>query len=224
MIMRYTSAAAFRQALESHILQRSQETGLSIVRLRKGATFNRMLARLLDVAPDRWLLKGALALDFRLGVHARATLDMDLGRDDNAEAATADLLAAQERNLGDYFSFAVERTDRLDALHEGAAIRYHVHAEVAGRTFEHVIVDVGFTDRPTGKLGDHAELITAPDLFGFAGIAPLIVPVIILDHHIAEKVHAYPRASAPRPYCLGSKAATLGDAKRSPIVIMTALV
>jgi hypothetical protein len=63
--MRYTSAAAFRQALEAHIRHRSQATGLSVVRLRKGVTFDRLLARLLAVAPDRWLLKGALALDFR---------------------------------------------------------------------------------------------------------------------------------------------------------------
>lgn len=193
MTMRYTSAAAFRQALEAHLRRHSHNTGLSIVRLRKGTTFNRLLARLLDVAPDRWLLKGALALDFRLGAHARATLDMDLGRDDDADAATADLLAAQEHDLGDYFAFAVERTDRLDALREGAAVRYHVHAELASRTFEHVIVDVGFTDHPAGKRDGRAELIAAPDLLSFAGIAPPIVPVITLDHHIAEKVHAYTR-------------------------------
>jgi hypothetical protein len=193
MIMRYASAAAFRQALEAHVRQRSHDTGLSIVRLRKGATFNRLLARLLDVAPDRWVLKGALALDFRLGAHARATLDMDLGRDDDAEAATADLLAAQERDLGDFFTFGVERTDRLDALREGAAVRYHVHAELAGRTFEHVIVDVGFSERQAERPDRRAELITAPDLLGFAGIAPLVVPVITLDHHVAEKLHAYTR-------------------------------
>ncbi len=51
--MRYTSAGAFRQALEAQVRQRSERTGLSIVRLRKGVTFNRLLARVLDVAPDR---------------------------------------------------------------------------------------------------------------------------------------------------------------------------
>lgn len=64
--------------------------------------------RLLDVAPDRWILKGVLALDFRIGVQARATMDMDLGRYDDADAATTDLLAAQTRDLGDYFVFSVQ--------------------------------------------------------------------------------------------------------------------
>src|SRR5712692_10621166 len=113
--MRYTSAAAFRQGLEAQIRLRSQRSGMSIVRLRKAVTFDRLLARLLEVAPDRWLLKRALALDFRLGAQARATMDMDLVRYDDADAATADLVATQDRDLGDYFVFSIERTDRLDA-------------------------------------------------------------------------------------------------------------
>ena len=32
-----------------------------------GCVFDRLLARLLVVAPNRWLLKGAVALDFRYG-------------------------------------------------------------------------------------------------------------------------------------------------------------
>lgn len=76
--MRYASAAAFRSALEAQVRLRSQRGGSSVVRLRKAIAFERLLARLLVVAPERWMLKGALALDFRLGVHARATMDTDL--------------------------------------------------------------------------------------------------------------------------------------------------
>jgi len=166
---------------------------MSIVRLRKAVTFDRLLARLLDVAPNRWVLKGALALDFRLGAQARATMDMDLARYDDADTATVDLLAAQARDLGDYFAFSIERTDRLDALREGAAVRYHVHAELAGRTFERVVVDVGFSERPVDETHRRPELITAPDLLSFAGIAPITVPVISLEYQIAEKLHAYTR-------------------------------
>ncbi len=191
--MRYASAAAFRSALEAHLRQRSQRTGLSLVRLRKAITFERLLARLLAVAPERWVLKGALALDFRLGSQARATLDMDLGRYDDAEAATVDLLAAQMCDLGDYFVFGVERTDRLDALREAAAVRYHVHAELAGRTFEHVTVDVGFSSRPADQRGGQAETITGPDFLSFAEIAPIRIPTLTLNHHVAEKLHAYTR-------------------------------
>ncbi|HZS92024.1 MAG TPA: hypothetical protein VFE42_31635 [Chloroflexota bacterium] len=51
--MRYASAAAFRSALEAHLRQRSQRTGLSSLRLRKAITFERLLARL-RVLPRRW--------------------------------------------------------------------------------------------------------------------------------------------------------------------------
>jgi len=195
------------------------------VRVRKAITFERLLARLLVVAPDRWMLKGALALDFRLGIHARVTMDMglgryddtdaatvdllaadfrlgiharvtmdmDLGRYDDTDAATVDLLAAQERDLGDYFVFGVERTDRLDALREATAVRYHVHAELAGRTFEHVTVDVGFSPPPTGGQPWPMDTIVGPDLLAFAGITPIRIPTLSLEYHIAEKLHAYTR-------------------------------
>jgi predicted nucleotidyltransferase component of viral defense system len=54
-------------------------------------------------APHRWVLKGGFALDLRLGAKARSTKDIDLARRDDADHATADLLAAQATNLEDYF-------------------------------------------------------------------------------------------------------------------------
>jgi len=191
--MRYATAAAFRSALEAHVRLRSQRGGPSIVRVRKAIAFERLLARLLAIAPDRWMLKGALALDFRLGMHARATMDMDLGRYDDADAGTGDLLAAQERDLGDYFVFSVERTDRLDALREATAVRYHVHSELAGRTFEHVTVDVGLGPLPADQQPRHTDTIVGPDFLAFAGIAPIRIPTLSLEYHIAEKLHAYTR-------------------------------
>jgi len=191
--MRYATAAAFRSALEAQMRLRSQGGGLSIVRLRKAIAFERLLARLLAVAPDRWLLKGALALDFRLGIHARATMDMDLGRYDDIDAATGDLLAAQEHDLGDYFVFGVERTDRLAALREATAVRYHVHTELAGRTFEHVTVDIGFGPPLADRQPRHIDTIIGPDVLAFAEIAPIRIPTLALEYHIAEKLHAYTR-------------------------------
>lgn len=102
------------------------------------------------VAAERWVLKGALALHFRLGVRFRTTKDLDLGRWDGEWAATADLLAAQRLDLGDYFQFTVEKTDKVGALLEDEAIRYHVSAFLANRSFEEVIVDVGFGDSAVG--------------------------------------------------------------------------
>lgn len=65
--MKYATPGAFRTALEQRLLTAAREAGLPVVRLRKLVVFDRLLARLLIAAPDRWLLKGALALDLRLG-------------------------------------------------------------------------------------------------------------------------------------------------------------
>lgn len=65
--MKYGSAAAFRAALEQRLKTHSEKSGLSLVRLRKAVVFDRLLARLLARGPSGWVVKGALALDFRLG-------------------------------------------------------------------------------------------------------------------------------------------------------------
>jgi hypothetical protein len=187
--MKYKSGAAFRQALEQRLLARSRETGTSLVRLRKAVAFDRLLARLMIAAPRRWVLKGALALDFRLGEGTRTTKDMDLVRNDNETAATSDLIAAQAIELDDFFSFEVEKIGAPSEELEGAAVRYGVRTELGGRRFEDVIVDIAFPD----PLKWEPEKIAGPDLLVFAGINPIEVPVLPLEQHIAEKVHAYTR-------------------------------
>jgi len=190
--MRYGSAGAFRTALERRLLTQAEQTGVPLVRLRKLVAFDRLIARLMAVAPERWLLKGAVALHFRVGPRFRSTMDLDLGRHDDEQAATADLLLAQSVDLGDYFRFAIQRTSKLDALVEGAAVRYHVTAELDRRPFEYVTVDVGFGDPPLLE----PEVLRGPDLLGFADIPPAEVPTLPLEQHVAEKVHAYTRAYA----------------------------
>jgi len=157
--------------------------------LRKQAVFDRILARLLVVAPERWILKGGFALDLRLGTHARATKDVDLARRDDVEHATADMVAAQNTDVGDYFQFVVERTDALDALLEGAAVRYRVDCALAGRRFEHVVVDIGFGD----PFPVEPDVLPGIGLLDFAEVDRPQVPTIPLAQHVAEKVHAYAR-------------------------------
>lgn len=121
MTGKYRTAAAFRTALEAHIAAHARRATVLVVRVRKAAMFERLLARLQTVAPDRWLLKDALALDFRFGTRARATNDMDLARIDDVETATAELMAAAAYDAGDNFRFVVQQTNRLDALETAAA-------------------------------------------------------------------------------------------------------
>ena len=93
-------------ALGERLKGEAERTGLSLARLRKRVAFELFLRRLVEVAPNRWVLKGALALDLRLDVVTRPTKDIDLGRDDDEEAAIKDIAAAQQLHLDDFFTFA----------------------------------------------------------------------------------------------------------------------
>ena len=193
--MRYASAASFRRALEDRLQQRARDTGEPLMRLRKSVAFQRLLARLQQVAPDRWMLKGGLALDFRLadraGPQPRATKDMDLARTEGLETADVDFRAVVGVELHDFFEFGIERMEvpqEEDKVAGGAALRYRVTASLASRTFERVLVDVGVAPPPV-----EPEVVQAPDLLGFAGVPPVRVLAIPAAWHVAEKVHAYTR-------------------------------
>lgn len=144
-------------------------------------------ARLTLAAPGRWVLKGALALDFRMGERTRTTKDMDLVWQDDEQSATADLVACQSVDLDDFFVFAIQKAGRITEEQDGGDIRYRVRAELAGRLFENVIVDIGFSD----PLAWEPEVIRGTDLLSFAGFDRIEVPALPLEQHVAEKVHAY---------------------------------
>jgi len=186
--VKYASADRFRTALEERLRQKAKEIGLPLLRLRKEVAFERLLARLLVVAPERWMLKGGLALDYRLGDRARSTQDMDLGHRESLDSATLDVMASAALDLGDYFVYTIERSDPLP-IPEVGAVRYRVHVELAGRTFERAVVDIGLNTAAT--LG--VERIRSRGLLAFAGLDSPLVPAFPLAFHIAEKVHAYTR-------------------------------
>jgi hypothetical protein len=150
--------------------------------------FERLLARLAVAAPGKWALKGALALDFRLPDRSRTTKDMDLLRHDDEETAVGDLIEAASLDLGDFFAFSIEGRTRLGE-DEGGTVRCRLRAELAGRLFENVIVDTGFSD----PLGWAPEVVRGTDLLAFAEIEPVEVPLVPLEQQVAEKVHAYTR-------------------------------
>lgn len=187
--MRYTTATAFRQALDQRLKNQSTTTGLPLVRLRKRVAFELFLRRLAIAAPERWVLKGALALDFRLGAGTRFTKDIDLGRDDDERVAIEDITAAQQLELDDFFAFSATRSADLDATDEFSAIRFHVRAQLAGRTFEQFIVDIGFAD----SIDWVPDTIETPGSLSFADIEPIQIPAVPIPQHLAEKVHAYTR-------------------------------
>jgi len=192
--VKYDTAEAFRAALDQRIRNEATTTGLPVMRLRKRVAFERFLARLAIAEPGSWVLKGAFALELRLGVRTRMTKDIDLAGADDEQTATTRLLAAQAIDLHDHFNFDVARTAALDQAEAFRAVRYSVTAEVAGRRFEQFPVDVAVNEQPTAP----SERLPIPSLLDFADIQPIEMPVIALEQHIAEKVHAYTATYGPQ--------------------------
>jgi hypothetical protein len=123
-ISEIATPAAFRQALDHRLKTEAARTRLPLARLRKQVAFELFLRRLVAVAPDRWVLKGALALELRLKATARATRDIGLGRDDDEQAAIEDLTAAQQLVLDDFFTYTAIRNSDLDRTDEFTAVRW----------------------------------------------------------------------------------------------------
>jgi len=186
--VRYGDAAAFRQALEQRLKTRGGGDGVGIVRARKRIAFDRLLARLVAVAPNRWLLKGGFALDLRLAARARTTKDIDIEWRGKQEELLDVLIDAARHDADDFFVFAVERAgapaDRLGGSH-----RFSVSASLAGRPFESFLLDVGF--RSDAKIA--IETLHSDGFLEFAGIGPVAVDAVSLELQVAEKVHAYTR-------------------------------
>jgi predicted nucleotidyltransferase component of viral defense system len=186
--VRYGDAAAFRQALEQRLRTRAAGDGARLARDRKRVAFDRLLARLVEAAPERWLLKGGFALDLRLANRARTTRDVDIDWQAAEEELFDALIDAAELETGDFFTFEIGRTgtppERLGGSH-----RFRVTAHLAGRQFETFLLDVGL---PSDPVGEH-DTLTTPDLLAFAGIDPVEVPAVPLERQIAEKLHAFTR-------------------------------
>lgn len=156
------------------------------MRLRKRVAFERFLVRLGVAAPGAWVLKGAFALDLRLG-RSRTTRDIDLATVEEQPTMMDVLHAACQVPLDDFFTFEARRTNALDRAVGFNAVRYSVSAELAGRRFEQFPLDVAFEEPPVLD----PEWIRTSGTLQFADIDPPEIPVVALEQHLAEKAHAY---------------------------------
>ncbi len=189
---RYETITAFESALRTklHAIATKEST---FQELRKQVAFDRVLARLQAVAPDTWLLKGGVALEYRIA-RARATLDIDISTELTLDAMIDVLVNAVAANLDDYFQIAIGERER--PVDEVETYRFHVTVQYAdGRIFENLKLDIGFADP---WLGTPVE-VEAPSLLGFAGIPATVVRAIPSEQHLAEKIHAYTKSYGPRP-------------------------
>jgi len=188
----YKTVTAFEAALTTRLKARvtSQRTYQD---LRKELAFDRFLARLMRVAPDSWLLKGGVALEYRLQQYARATTDIDISSKGTLDSISDALGAAADVRMDDYFAVRIGESSR--PVEEIATFRFAMDILYEnGRMFEQIKIDVGFADR---WLGDPQE-VTGPALLDFIGIDPVSVRAIPITQHLAEKVHAYTKQYGAR--------------------------
>jgi hypothetical protein len=192
----FTTAGAFRRALEERLKRASLTDRVDLNRLRRQVSFDRLLARLFREEPAPWVLKGGYALELRFKV-ARSTVDIDLtlqrvvaatvaGGDTN-QVVREMLQRAADISLGDWFEFVIgPRVMDLTAASYGGA-RYPVEARMDGRIFARFHLDAGVGDVVMQPL----ETIVCPDWLGFAGIESSRVRTIAREQQFAEKIHAY---------------------------------
>lgn len=186
--MKYKDAAAFRMALEQRLKDMAGGDSTHLARDRKRVAFDRLLARLREVAKGRWLLKGGFALDLRLAARARSTKDVDIEwRAEESELLDA-LLDAAQYDAGDFFVFRIERAETPEDRF-GGSHRFRTSASLAGRPFETFLLDVGL--RADDALT--TETLRTDAILDFAGIQPVEVDAVPLELQIAEKLHAYTR-------------------------------
>ena len=109
--MVYDTPRALRTALEARLANRSRDSGIDLERLRRRAAFERLLVRLELAAPGRWIVKGGMALEVRLGDRARSTRDLDLALrdvDHDGESVRELLIGCLSEDAdGDGFEFRV---------------------------------------------------------------------------------------------------------------------
>lgn len=192
--MRYKAAAAFRRALEERLRQQSLERGQPLARLRKMVAFDRFLARLGKKEPEAWIVKGGYALQLRLGDRARTTKDIDVSAANRStrEETVAHLRAAASLDFRDWFEFEVGKPAEAATGAPGRGFRFPVQCLLDSRRFENFHLDVGYGD----PVLEAPEVLTAPDLLGFAEIPPAKVRCYPLTTQVAEKLHTYARTFA----------------------------
>ncbi len=198
----YAIAGAFRNALEERLKSISQTEQMDLNRLRRQVTFDRFLARLFQVEPAPWALKGGYALELRFKT-ARSTIDIDLtvrpvggttGQAGASRVVREMLQNAASVSLDDWFEFRIGSPvmDLEGATYGGA--RYPVEARMDGRVFSRFHLDAGIGDAVMQPI----ETIECREWLAFAGVKSPLVQMIPREQQFAEKLHAYtlPRSSA----------------------------
>jgi len=197
----YQTPSALRDGLEARLAAEATRRGIDVNRLRRQVGFERLLVRLSADTTGRWILKGGLALEFRLPDLARTTRDLDLAvldADDSRQVHVLLMNALGSDVQGDYFAFAVSPPRPLQADRAGRpGWRFPIQARLAARTFVTVRLEVVARAE---EIRGGTEPLTFASSLAFANYPPSVtVEAVDLAQHAAEKFHALTRTYGERP-------------------------
>lgn len=130
----------------------------------------------------RFLVKGGISIEIRLGLAARATKDIDVvfrGNPDQLRDALDEAFAMP------YAGFDFRRKTTPEPIHETASHRFEVQVSFRGKSWETIQVEAA------GPEVDEVELVpVAIDLADFTLDGPEEVACLSLRFQIAQKLHA----------------------------------
>ena len=123
---------------------------------------------------------------------ARTTKDIDVRVVGAPDGILERLQQAGQIALGEFMVFEVQPDPQHPTIQNEAmkydGLRYRVTCRLAGKAYgEPFGLDVAFADPILGE----PDVLTAPDVLAFAGVAPPTLRVYPIESHVAEKLHAY---------------------------------
>lgn len=171
--------------LEKYVLAHATRAGFAVGRVRHWVSFM-MISAALDRASSRpegprFLVKGGVALELRLGRRARATDDIDVV----AICEDRDLVAALDIALREpVHDFTFTRRAAVRPM-PGGAVRVEVQVSYRSQRWATVQVDV---TAPDGE-GAEVDRVPAIPLHAFGLVGPEEIACLSLRHHVAQKFH-----------------------------------
>lgn len=189
----YGSARDFERALTDRIANAAASSPHGIAEIRRQFAYGRLLARLFITQPERWVLKGATGLLARLPLHARHSIDIDLYYEGEIDGALTALRDAAKTDLGDFFTFDIERGASLGG--EAAGTQVRVTAYLGDKIFETFRVDV-VVDRTMTAEPDLIPPIEPVEIPGLRSVEYRAHPI---PDQIADKHAAMIDTYAGRP-------------------------
>ena len=172
--------------LEKLVIAFANRDGMAVARVRRWVSFMMVGGALERAAArpggPRFVLKGGVALELRLGGRSRATEDLDV----EAECAEPHLVDALDAALRDpYHDFSFSRRSVPRQLGPRAE-RVQLRVEYRAQQWATVQLDL---TRPDGARTESESLAAVP-LAPFGLTGPERLSCISLRYHVAQKFHA----------------------------------